>query len=54
MEDVLKIDENNIYQVGDYVQVRQDVKRGWDPSGHIDAGAFLNFTELRHSRRLGR
>ena len=29
MEEVLKIDENNIYQVGDYVQVRQDVKRGW-------------------------
>ena len=25
MEDVLKIDENNIYQVGDYVQVKQGI-----------------------------
>ena len=25
MEDVLKIDENNIYQVGDYVQVKQSI-----------------------------
>ena len=43
MEEVLKIDDDLVYKVGDYVQVRQDVKRGlvatnWDsgiPDGWV-------------------